>query len=339
MTKNPPEVETKNLPADPRLKLKKEDRGALVIFEENITEARLDELEQQYKGLTCEYGQKKEIKAVSDAIRSLSTIRTAVLTRRRDLKNQVHNASEYIIARVEAIELPLKVQKDAVNAEEKRIKEEKAAKEKARVDAINEKIKAITDLGLPKLSDSVDDIEERIAKVSFIEITEDDYEEFTHLAVAERTKALASLDNALSFAKQREEQAAMMEKLRKEKEELEKKAEQARKAAEAEAKAKAASIAEKVAGDLVASSMAMPGSFDDFVAGEPVLINQEAPASSDANAQRSKAIAFHLREAYNHLTQARAAIANMMSDDPDRGYTSNDLDELDGMISTLEDFL
>lgn len=173
-----------------------------VVF--SITDAGIAELEAKFKGLTVAFGDAKGYAGLVKAIAEVRTARTDVEKRRKELKQdaldygrKVDDAAKAITARLEAIEWPLKDQKDEIDAEVARIKREKEEAEKARVAGIQSLIAAIANAPAALATATADRLRQAIEKAEAMEISIADYEEFTQQATDAKTAAIAALNDLL----------------------------------------------------------------------------------------------------------------------------------------------
>ncbi len=174
-----------------------------VVF--SITDAGIAELEAKFKGLTVAFGDAKGYAGLVKAIAEIRTTRTDVEKRRKELKQdaldygrKVDDAAKTITARLEAIEGPLKEQKDEIDAELARIKAEKAEAERLRVAGIQSRIAAIANAPAAFAAANTERLRQAIEKAQAMEISISEYEEFTQQATDAKTAAIAALNDLLS---------------------------------------------------------------------------------------------------------------------------------------------
>lgn len=130
-----------------------ESRVEFEIQKFNVADARIQELKEQFKDLTIEgIDDKKGIKAVSEAISIVRSLRTGVEAKRKDLKNFYLNTGKGIDAEAKRItelllevENPLKDKKQAIDDEIQRIKDEEERVEQER---INKRVEALKTAGI-----------------------------------------------------------------------------------------------------------------------------------------------------------------------------------------------
>lgn len=168
----------------------------------NITNKGIEELGKKYKGLTATNN--KEFTVLKAGIKDIRDRRIAVKNRKDEIKrpiidagNAVDAEAKRIINALVKIENPLKKEKEKYEAEQERIKEEKAAKEKLRVDTIQAKIKALYDFSANLHGKTSKEITETFE--FFKDCKENDqfdYEEFTEV----QEKAVESVEEALNKA-------------------------------------------------------------------------------------------------------------------------------------------
>lgn len=130
-----------------------ESRVEYEIQKFNVADARIQELKEQFKDLKIEgIEDKKGIKAVSEAISIVRSLRTSVEAKRKDLKNFYLNTGKGIDAEAKRItelllevENPLKDKKQAIDDEIQRIKDEEERVEQER---INKRVEALKTAGI-----------------------------------------------------------------------------------------------------------------------------------------------------------------------------------------------
>ncbi len=173
-----------------------------VVF--SVTDAGIAELEAKHRGLVVAHGDKKGYLALTQAIAEVRAARTDVEKRRKELKQDaldygrlVDSTAKAITARLEAIELPLKDQKDEIDAEVARIKREKEETERARIAGIQSLIAAIANAPAALATSTADRLRRAITKAKEMEITEDEYAEFVGQANEAKTAAINALDMML----------------------------------------------------------------------------------------------------------------------------------------------
>lgn len=111
-----------------------------VVF--SVTDAGIAELEAKHKGLVVAHGDKKGYLALTQAIAEVRTARTDVEKRRKELKRDaldygrlVDSTAKAITERLEAIEGPLKANKELIDAENERIKRQQEEADRVRREA------------------------------------------------------------------------------------------------------------------------------------------------------------------------------------------------------------
>lgn len=214
-----------------------------VVF--SVTDAGIAELEAKHRGLVVAHGDKKGYLALTQAIAEVRTARTDVEKRRKELKQDaldygrlVDSTAKAITERLEAIEGPLKANKEQIDAENERIRKEKEEAERLRIAGIQSLIAAITNAPAMLSTATADRLRQAIEKAEAMEISIADYEEFTQQATDAKTAAIAALNDLLTAriaadeaeAERLEEQARIDAERKAEAERLA--AEQARLAAE-----------------------------------------------------------------------------------------------------------
>lgn len=174
-----------------------------VIF--SVTDAGIAELEAKHRGLVVAHGDKKGYLALTQAIAEVRTARTDVEKRRKELKQDaleygrlVDSTAKQITERLEAIEGPLKANKEQYDAEVERIKREKEEAERLRIAGIQSLIAAIANAPAAFAAANTDRLRQAIEKAEAMEISIADYEEFTQQATDAKTAAIAALNDLLS---------------------------------------------------------------------------------------------------------------------------------------------
>jgi len=110
----------------------------------NATEAALAEIKQKYQGLTITGVDDKDgYKAVSEGLRVVVGLRNKVDKRRQELKRHIDNGSKQILNELAPVETALRLQKDRIDNEVERIKQEKAEAERLKFVARTEKLFSI----------------------------------------------------------------------------------------------------------------------------------------------------------------------------------------------------
>ena len=174
-----------------------------VIF--SVTDAGIAELEAKHRGLVVAHGDKKGYLALTQAIAEVRTARTDVEKRRKELKQDaldygrlVDSTAKSITERLEAIEGPLKANKEQIDAENERIKREKEEAERLRIAGIQSLIAAIANAPGALASANTERLRQAIAKAEAMEISIADYEEFTQQATDAKTATIAAMNDLLT---------------------------------------------------------------------------------------------------------------------------------------------
>lgn len=174
-----------------------------VVF--SVTDAGIAELEAKHKGLVVAHGDKKGYLALTQAIAEVRTARTDVEKRRKELKQDaldygrlVDSTAKAITERLEAIETPLKQNKEQIDAENERIRKEKEEAERLRVAGIQSQIAAIANAPAALATATADRLRQAIEKAQAMEISIAEYEEFTQQATDAKTAAIAALNDLLT---------------------------------------------------------------------------------------------------------------------------------------------
>jgi len=174
-----------------------------VVF--SVTDAGIAELEAKHKGLVVAHGDKKGYLALTQAIAEVRTARTDVEKRRKELKQDaldygrlVDSTAKRITERLEAIEGPLKQNKELIDAENERIKREKEEAERLRIAGIQSQIAAIANATAALATATADRLRQAIEKAQAMEISISEYEEFTQQATDAKAAAIAALNDLLT---------------------------------------------------------------------------------------------------------------------------------------------
>ena len=97
----------------------------------NATEAAIAEIKKNYLGLTIAGVDDKDgYKAVAEGLRIVVGLRNKVDKRRQELKRHIDNGSKHILTELAPVETALKLQKDRIDKELERIKQEKEEAER-----------------------------------------------------------------------------------------------------------------------------------------------------------------------------------------------------------------
>ena len=173
-----------------------------VVF--SVTDAGIAELEAKHRGLVVAHGDKKGYLALTQAIAEVRTARTDVEKRRKELKQDaldygrlVDSTAKQITERLEAIEGPLKANKEQYDAEVERIKREKEEAERLRIAGIQSLIAAIANAPVALASANTERLRQAIEKAEAMEISIAEYEEFTQQATDAKATAIAALNELL----------------------------------------------------------------------------------------------------------------------------------------------
>lgn len=174
-----------------------------VIF--SVTDAGIAELEAKHRGLVVVHGDKKGYLALTQAIAEVRTVRTDVEKRRKELKQDaldygrlVDSTAKQITDRLEAIEGPLKANKEQIDAENERIRKEREEAERLRVAGIQSRIADIGKSVTALAGVSSDRLRQAIEGALVLEITEDDYAEFVPQAESALSAAIDALNEMLA---------------------------------------------------------------------------------------------------------------------------------------------
>lgn len=212
------------------------------LVEYNVTDSKLNELEREYKNLTCSIEDRNSVKAVTAAIGTLRQLRTSVEVKRKELKadalewgRKVDAEAKRITGRLLSLEEPLKEQKQLVDAEKQRLKEEQMKAEQERLKRIRIKIDGLNP-ALSLIGCRSDVIEDALQELRLVEITSEEFEDCMAEAQVKLRQGLKDVEQLLFKTlqqeaherqlrqiqeKQKREKAELEEQLRKEKEEKE----------------------------------------------------------------------------------------------------------------------
>lgn len=174
-----------------------------VVF--SVTDAGIAELEAKHRGLVVAHGDKKGYLALTQAIAEVRTARTDVEKRRKELKQDaleygrlVDSTARQITERLEAIEGPLKANKEQIDAENERIRKEKEEAERLRIAGIQSLIAVIANAPAAFAAASTERLRQAIEKAEAMEISIAEYEEFTQQATDAKASTIAALNDLLT---------------------------------------------------------------------------------------------------------------------------------------------
>lgn len=152
------------------------------------------------------------------AAMEVRTARTTIEKVAKEARDDATKFSKAVIAEekrlldiIDAEEERLFTLRDAWDAEQERIKAEKAAAEKARVDSIQAAIASIRAIPSNMANANSEAVMAAGKELYQLEITAEFYQEFVEAAQAEKAKALDALGDILDAAKAREAEAARIE--------------------------------------------------------------------------------------------------------------------------------
>ena len=202
----------------------------LEIIKYNVTDAAIAELKEKYAGLVITDHASYE--TVRLAIADCRTRRTDVEARRKELKaaaleygRRVDGEAKRITAALLEVEEPLKAEKQKIDDEKARIKKEKEEAEEARKAAILVKIFDIQKRINSLFGLTATQLKEKFLEAFEIEITEEEYQEFTQEAQNNKDNVLNVLKDAMlereAWEKQEAERKAEAERLEKQKKDQE----------------------------------------------------------------------------------------------------------------------
>lgn len=226
-------------------------RAALAL-KSPTTQAEIAKLIEKHAGLV-EIKDKAGREQVHGAAMELMRCRTSIKARADEVRDDAKKFNAAVIAEekrltglIEPAEQRLKALRDAWDAEQERIRQEKAEKEKQRLLAIGARIKGIKDIGRLaqdcRTSDAVRRLQEKLAAVDMT-----GFDEFESEAVQAYTDARALVEAVLTARIATEAEAA---RLKAEREEL------ARQQAEAQRKAEELAAQQKAEADRLAAERA-----------------------------------------------------------------------------------
>lgn len=290
------------------------EQRAAIALGSSKTEEHLKELATKHKDIVLVKDKAGREQAHGAAMELLKA-RTAIEKVSKTARDDATKFSKAVIAeegRLKAIisaeETRLFAVRDAWDAEQERIKAEKAAAEKARVDAIQAAIANIRAIPLNLANANAAAILDAGRELHRLEITEEAYAEFKPTAEAEKTKALETLAGMLEAAKLREEEAARLEAQRIENERIA--AENARVAAELAAQQQA--IAAQAEAQRIAAHAEAQRAIDEANAKSKAEAEQRAAflkQQEDAFAAEKAEAEAKLKEQQDKLAAEVAAIA------------------------------
>lgn len=204
----------------------------LAIKEYSATEAALNELRQKYHGVQFDVVTTAGDKAAREARQTLVKLRTGLEAKRKELKGPALEYAKRIDTEAKRIETAIRELEEPIDAqikaEEARKAAEKAEKERIereRVSGIRSKIERIKGIAFESRNDDSEQIALTLFDVKSLQITEDEYAEFTAEAKQAQALSVVELEDLLQEVKAREVAAAEMaaqraelERMRKEQE-------------------------------------------------------------------------------------------------------------------------
>lgn len=204
----------------------------LAIKEYSATEAALNELRQKYHGVQFDVVTTAGDKAAREARQTLVKLRTGLEAKRKELKGPALEYAKRIDTEAKRIETAIRELEEPIDAqikaEEARKAAEKAEKERIereRVAGIRSKIERIKGVAFESRNDDSEQIALTLFDVKSLQITEDEYAEFTAEAKQAQALSVVELEDLLQEVKAREVAAAEMaaqraelERMRKEQE-------------------------------------------------------------------------------------------------------------------------
>lgn len=184
------------------------------------TEKALQVAEHKHKDIVHDVTTKQGMKAAKADVSELRTMRTTVDKKRLEVgrvllaeKAKIDDKAKAIIARISALEEPLKLQ---VEAEEARVEAERLAvleAERVRVETILAKIAAFRELPGKVAGWPSSRIAAELTKVQAATVTEDEYQEHTAQAQDAHAACVARLQTMYADAQAREAEAERTRKL------------------------------------------------------------------------------------------------------------------------------
>lgn len=300
--------------ADSAVALVPVEQRAAIALGSSKTEEDLKALATKFSNIT-KVVDKNGREQAHRAAMEVRTARTTITKVAKAARDDATKFSAAVIAEekrlldiIDAEEERLFVLRDAWDAEQERIKAEKAAAEKARIDAIKDAINSIRTRPSLLANASADDILAAGKELFKHEVDKEFYAEFTAEAEAAKAKALNDLGDILDAAKAREAEAARIEAQRIENERVA--AENARIAAELAAQQ--AAIAAQAEAQRIAAQAEAQKAIDEANAKSRKEAAERAEMlkkQEDAFAAEKAAAEAVLREQQEKLNAEIAAIA------------------------------
>lgn len=185
------------------------------VSEFSITPAEVAEKAKEFLALKVLQDDAKTYKTAREALTLCVSYRTSTDKRRKELGedarkwiNTVNQAQRNLIAPLAPAEEYLRTELQIEDGRQKAVKAEKARKERERVEAIRAKIAGIKLMVFESPGKNAQQIQDLIAENSFIEVTEDVFQEFTEEAQRVLTETTTALNSALQARIKWEEEQA-----------------------------------------------------------------------------------------------------------------------------------
>lgn len=179
-------------------------KNELITF--NITDNAIAELSQQYSGLIAVFGDTKAEKELREAISVIRYYRVQIEHRRKELKadaleygRKVDAEAKRITDSFLKIEEPLKANKEKIDAERERIKEEKRLIEVKRIETIQNKIFKIKELVFNSTHASIEEAQNMLEVLNHTKISQQEYQEFFQQAIDIHNETVESLQNIIAI--------------------------------------------------------------------------------------------------------------------------------------------
>lgn len=189
-----------------------EQRAALAL-NSTKTEEHLKELATKHKDITViknKAGRDQAHGAAMELLKARTAIKDVAKTARDDatkFSKAVIAEENRLIEIISAEETRLFAVRDAWDAEQERIRQEKVLAEQQRVERINAAIASIAAIPTNLANAKADVISAAIAELESVSIVEEFYEEFTEKAVYIRSEALQAMNSLYAAAAEREAEA------------------------------------------------------------------------------------------------------------------------------------
>lgn len=186
-------------------------KNETTVINFNINDARIAEAKEEFKDIDAY----KDIEAAKQAKKTLTKMRTTLAAAHKEQKAEALAHGQRLDAEKRRLLGSLAEVEDPITEQLDAIKNAKAIEEANRVAAIQTRIGEIVGLGEAPFGTGADDLQARLARLGEITVDES-FDEFYHEAKTAHAAATQQLTASIAAAKRAAEEAAALEKQRKE---------------------------------------------------------------------------------------------------------------------------